>query len=38
MDAVRRQAIMDDAVKTLQHDHPGGIETKGRNHVLFAQA
>jgi len=38
MDAVRRQAIMDDAVKTLQHDHPGEIETKGRNHVLFAQA
>lgn len=38
MDGVRRQAIMDDAVKTLRHNHPGRIETKGRNHVLFAHA
>jgi ubiquinone/menaquinone biosynthesis C-methylase UbiE len=38
MDEVRRQAITDDAIRTLRNDHPGGIETKGRNHVLFAQA
>ncbi len=38
MDADRRQAIMDDAIETLRRDHPGRIETKGRNHVLFAQA
>ena len=38
MDGVRRQAIMDDAIATLRRDHPGRIETKGRNHVLFAQA
>jgi ubiquinone/menaquinone biosynthesis C-methylase UbiE len=34
---VRRQAIRDDAIKTLQREYPGAIETKGRNHVLFAQ-
>jgi SAM-dependent methyltransferase len=38
MDAVGRQAIRDDAIATLRRDHPGRIETKGRNHVLFAQA
>lgn len=38
MDGVRRQTIMDDAIATLRRDHPGRIETKGRNHVLFAQA
>jgi ubiquinone/menaquinone biosynthesis C-methylase UbiE len=38
MDAVRRQAIMDDATKTLRRRHPGRIETKGRNHVLYARA
>jgi ubiquinone/menaquinone biosynthesis C-methylase UbiE len=37
-DGIRRQAIMDDAIETLRRDHPGRIETKGRNHVLFAQA
>jgi ubiquinone/menaquinone biosynthesis C-methylase UbiE len=37
-DDVRRQAILTDAIKTLQRDHPGRIETTGRNHVLFAQA
>ena len=36
MDKVRRQAIMDDAIETLRRDHPGRIETKGRNHVLYA--
>lgn len=33
-----RQALMDDAIATLKREHPGRIETKGRNHVLFAQA
>jgi len=37
-DSVRRQAIMDDAIETLSRDHPGTIVTKGRNHVLLAQA
>jgi ubiquinone/menaquinone biosynthesis C-methylase UbiE len=37
MDPDRRQAIMDDAIETLRRDHPGRIETQGRNHVLFAQ-
>jgi ubiquinone/menaquinone biosynthesis C-methylase UbiE len=36
-DEVRRQAIRDDAVKTLLRDFPGAIVTKGSNHVLFAQ-
>jgi ubiquinone/menaquinone biosynthesis C-methylase UbiE len=38
MDEVRRQEIMDDAITTLRRQHPGRIETKGRNHVLFAEA
>lgn len=38
MDPKSRQAFIDDARATLQRDHPGTIETKGRNHVLFAQA
>jgi ubiquinone/menaquinone biosynthesis C-methylase UbiE len=37
MDEVRRQAIMDDAIETLLPEYPGTIETKGRNHVLFAR-
>jgi hypothetical protein len=36
IDGVRRQAIRDDAVTTLQRDFPGAIQTRGRNHVLFA--
>ncbi|TMD77681.1 MAG: hypothetical protein E6I82_01935 [Chloroflexi bacterium] len=32
----RRQAFMDDAIASLRRDHPGSIETIGRNHVLFA--
>ena len=38
IDSKSRQAFMDDAIGTLRRDHPGAIETKGRNHVLFAQA
>jgi ubiquinone/menaquinone biosynthesis C-methylase UbiE len=37
MDPIARQAFMDDAIATLRREHPGVIETKGRNHVLFAQ-
>ncbi len=37
MDEIHRQAIRDDAIETLRRDHPGGIDTKGRNHVLFAR-
>lgn len=36
-DGVRRQAIKEDAVKTLLQEFPGAIVTRGRNHVLFAQ-
>ena len=36
--ANRRQAFMDDAIASLRRDHPGVIETVGRNHVLFATA
>ena len=36
--ADRRQAFMDDAIASLRRDHPGVIETIGRNHVLFATA
>jgi len=36
-DEVRRQAIRDDAVKTLLPEFPGAIVTTGSNHVLFAQ-
>jgi ubiquinone/menaquinone biosynthesis C-methylase UbiE len=36
-DGNRRQALMDDAISTLKRQHPGPIETNGRNHVLFAQ-
>jgi ubiquinone/menaquinone biosynthesis C-methylase UbiE len=37
-DEVGRQAISDDAIESLRSEYPGAIETKGRNHVLFAQA
>ena len=36
--ADRRQAFIDDAIASLRRDHPGVIETIGRNHVLFATA
>jgi ubiquinone/menaquinone biosynthesis C-methylase UbiE len=38
IDSEARQAFTRDAIATLRRDHPGAIETKGRNHVLFAQA
>jgi ubiquinone/menaquinone biosynthesis C-methylase UbiE len=38
IDGKSRQAFMEDAISTLRRDHPGVIETKGRNHVLFARA
>jgi ubiquinone/menaquinone biosynthesis C-methylase UbiE len=38
LDANRRQAFKDDAIASLRRDHPGVIETVGRNHVLFAIA
>lgn len=38
LEPIPRQALMDDAIATLKREHPGRIETKGRNHVLFAQA
>ena len=38
LDPIPRQALMDDAIATLKREHPGRIETKGRNHVLFAEA
>lgn len=34
----RRQAFMQDAIASLRRDHPGAIETVGRNHVLSATA
>ena len=33
-----RQAFIDEATATLKREHPGAIETTGRNHVLFALA
>lgn len=38
MDPVPRQAFMEDAIEALRSLHPGAIQTKARNHVLFAQA
>ncbi len=38
VDVERRQAFVEDATKTLRREHPGVIETTGRNHVLFAVA
>jgi len=37
MDPARRQAFMSDAVETLGREHPGPIETIGRNLVLIAE-
>jgi ubiquinone/menaquinone biosynthesis C-methylase UbiE len=34
----RREAFRDDAIASLRREHPGPIETVGRNHVLFATA
>lgn len=33
-----RRAFVDEATATLKREHPGSIETTGRNHVLFAIA
>jgi trans-aconitate methyltransferase len=38
LDVGRRQAFIDDAVDSLRREHPGTIETVGRNHVLIAVA
>lgn len=38
VDVERRQAFVEDATSTLRREHPGVIETTGRNHVLFAVA
>ena len=37
MNDIRRQAMVSDAIETLRRDHPGRIDTTGRNHVLFAK-
>lgn len=34
----KRQAFIDDAVASVRREHPGPIETFGRNHVAFAVA
>jgi ubiquinone/menaquinone biosynthesis C-methylase UbiE len=34
----RRQGFIEEATKTVRRAHPGGFETTGRNHVLFATA
>jgi len=36
--AGRRQAFVDDAVASVRRDHPGRIETFGRNHVVLPMA
>jgi ubiquinone/menaquinone biosynthesis C-methylase UbiE len=33
----RRQAFIEEATAALEREHPGAIETKGRNHVLLAE-
>jgi ubiquinone/menaquinone biosynthesis C-methylase UbiE len=38
VDASRREGFMQDALATLQREHPGTITTTGRNHVLDACA
>jgi ubiquinone/menaquinone biosynthesis C-methylase UbiE len=38
VDADRRRQFTEDAIATLRREHPGAIETTGRNHVLFATA
>jgi len=38
IDPKRRQAFTEEAIETLRREHPGAIETSGRNHVLFAVA
>ncbi len=38
VDSDRRRRFIEDATETLRREHPGAIETTGRNHVLFAVA
>jgi len=38
VDVATRSLFIEDATKTLRREHPGVIETTGRNHVLFAVA
>ena len=38
LSAEKRQAFVDDAIASVRRDHPGRIETFGRNHVAFAIA
>jgi hypothetical protein len=38
VDAERREAFMEEATAALKREHPGPIETTGRNHVLLAEA
>ncbi|HEY0830555.1 MAG TPA: methyltransferase domain-containing protein [Candidatus Dormibacteraeota bacterium] len=38
VDPGRRLRFIEDATETLRREHPGIIETTGRNHVLFAVA
>jgi ubiquinone/menaquinone biosynthesis C-methylase UbiE len=38
VDPARQKAFIDDAKATVRREHPGPIETNGRNHVLFAIA
>jgi ubiquinone/menaquinone biosynthesis C-methylase UbiE len=38
VDPSRREGFMQDALATLQREHPGTITTTGRNHVLDARA
>jgi ubiquinone/menaquinone biosynthesis C-methylase UbiE len=37
IDPDQRQAFMKEATAALKHEHPGAIETTGRNHVLLAK-
>jgi ubiquinone/menaquinone biosynthesis C-methylase UbiE len=36
VDADRQREFLDDAIATVRREHPGPIETTGRNHVLLA--
>jgi ubiquinone/menaquinone biosynthesis C-methylase UbiE len=38
VDAERREAFVEEATTALKREHPGPIETTGRNHVLVAEA
>ena len=38
IDDKRRRGFTEEAIETIKREHPGAIETTGRNHVLFAVA